>query len=259
MADPNSVDIAKKTQVLANRVSSLFKEAAKLWPKVNFDAHRGVCWADDAIEVCICEEECNCDAMEELPLGRDVFNDDGKEFTPVPLPSSFSQVPSGWKRVASLEQEMRVAQADEALEALRVAIGHKSFLYLENRDWATGKRERTRGYDRINAVEDNMRKHIKIYKSARWALIRLGLEDTYPQFRPLTRADTKAVTAVYNPNKRGDRNAGASWIWRRNAAVDDGNESPGPDNGDYMDEGAVVVRFVPPGRSHGVSPLSVPC
>lgn len=147
-------------------------------------------------------------------MGRDELDESDVEVSPIPLPSSFDARPAGWVRVSNLEEELRVAQAEEALEALRVDISHKSFLYLENRDWATGKRERTRGYDRINAVEANMRLHIKKYECARWALGRLGVGGKYPQFLPLTRADTKAVTAVFNPNKRGERNAGMSWIWR---------------------------------------------
>ncbi|KAJ3520162.1 hypothetical protein NMY22_g12875 [Coprinellus aureogranulatus] len=147
------------------------------------------------------------------------------EMKPLPLPSSFNVVPTGWVRISKLEEELRVAQAEEVLESLRVDIGHKSFLYLENRDWATGKREQTRGYDRINAVEENMRSHIKKYNCAMWALCRLRVADNYPWFLSLSRADTKAVTAVYNPNKRGDRTAGMSWIWRKEGCVEGDSDS----------------------------------
>lgn len=65
-----------------------------------------------------------------------------------------------------------------------------------------------------------MQSHIKKYEPARWALSQLGVSDKYPHFLPITRTDTKAVTAVFDPNKRGDRNAGMSWIWRRHGTIE---------------------------------------
>ncbi|KAJ3503219.1 hypothetical protein NMY22_g18324 [Coprinellus aureogranulatus] len=232
-----SVDMAKKGQNLAQRVTSVFRQAAKLFPNIDFNSRTGRQWVNDTVEICVCEEECSCDddvnhltsdsdSLGELPMRDGPLADSDQELTPLPLPSSFDRKPHGWDRVCNLEEELRVAQANEALEEVRLDIGHKSFLYLENREWSTGKRERTRGYDRINAVESNLRSHIKKYESARWALHRLGLASRYPQFHPLTRADTRAVTAVYNPNKRGDRNAGMSWIWRRHVAVEEVGDGP---------------------------------
>lgn len=252
-----SVSVAQKGQALAKRVKALARRIQDLYPKLNFEELGGRHWANDNIQICVCEDDCLCDVLEELPLGRDPVDDSLLELSAVALPSAFDTLPYGWVGVKNIEEALRVAQANEALEALRVDIGHKSFLYLENRDWATGKRERTRGYDRINAVEQNMRSHLKRYESARWALHRLGVAHDYPQFLPITRADTRAVTAVYNPNKRGDRNAGMSWIWRGSGTVEGeiGDETGPKEDNAYLKEGG-FFDCMPSSITHNVSPVS---
>ncbi|KAJ3533262.1 hypothetical protein NMY22_g7406 [Coprinellus aureogranulatus] len=233
-----SVILAKKRQALAKRVTTFLHEFSALFPSLDQSSSSLQHWANDAIEICVCEGDCLCGAMAELPLAREDVDESSVELSKLPLPSSFNRKPSSFARARTIEEDLRVAQADEALEALRTDIGHKSFLYLENRDWAMGKRERTRSYDRINAVEANMRINIKRYDSARWALDRLGVLSRYPQFLPISRADTKAVSAVYDPNRRGDRNAGMPWIWRRHGSIDEDDRPGGNSNqrSEYLDE-----------------------
>jgi hypothetical protein len=107
------------------------------------------------------------------------------ELSIVPLPSSFEVLPEGWSSIAKKEEELRVAQANEALEFLRADIGHKSYLYHANRSLANSKRERTHGYDSINAIEQSMCLNAQKYQLAQWALGRLGMAGNYPQFLPL--------------------------------------------------------------------------
>jgi hypothetical protein len=155
------------------------------------------------------------------------------EYTVVPLPSSFLTLPLGWTDLAHSEEALRVAQANEALESLRADIGHKSYLYRANRGLATGKRERTRGYDAINSVERSMRLNAQKYKLARWSLEHLGALNRYTQFQPLLREHTKGVTAIYDPNKPGQRTDDLSWIWKMNVKGDS-------EAYDYLHEGASI-------------------
>ncbi|RXW11360.1 hypothetical protein EST38_g14495 [Candolleomyces aberdarensis] len=158
------------------------------------------------------------------PSAMDLYNaknsKEDVELSIIPLPSSFDVLPDGWMDLAQTEEELRVAQANEALELLRSDIGHKSYLYRANRALANGKRERTRGYDSINAVERSMRINAQKYRLALWALERLSVATKYPQFQALVREDTKAVTAIYDPNKPGLRTDIMSWIWKINIKED---------------------------------------
>ena len=110
-----------------------------------------------------------------------------------------------------------------------MAIGHKSYLYRSNVRLAEGKRQRTRGYDTVKVVDQQLRMHIKIYTHARWALIRLGADaDVLNRFQKLLPEHTNAITAVYKPNAGGQRNKPLSWIWTM--------KTPGQNGSLYLDE-----------------------
>ncbi|KAJ3547371.1 hypothetical protein NMY22_g1672 [Coprinellus aureogranulatus] len=128
--------------------------------------------------------------------------------------------PSRWEPEMKKEEELRVAQAHEALEALRGHIAHKSYLYRTNRKLARGKRGRKSRYGKISSVEKNIRLEAKRYDLARWALFRLGAAEKYPELEELTSKDTKAVVTVWDPNAEGQRNAELSWIWKVRSSSD---------------------------------------
>lgn len=181
-----NLDLAKKSEALAKRVRLFYAEGKELFIGMDLVSHVGEQWDGDAIEVCVCEEECSCAELEELPMGRVVFDTSSDELAALPLPSSFDDLPEDWEDVAQTEVGLRVAQAEEALEALRGEIAHKSCLYRGKRELAGGGRGVTRSYDEINGVEARMRSHVKVYESARWALHRLGVSAKYPRFlRPI--------------------------------------------------------------------------
>ncbi|KAJ3525648.1 hypothetical protein NMY22_g10486 [Coprinellus aureogranulatus] len=211
-----SVDIATKSQALSKRVSALLETAAELFPDIDPE-DEVTHWENDAVEVCVCEQECSCAELAELPWSKtSVDLSSRSELAALPLPSSFLNLPSGWNLFAQQEEKLRVAQAEESLEALRGEIATKSFLYRGNKDFATGKRGRTRAYQGINEVESRMRSQIKHYHSAVWALNRLAPAGKYRRFQNITRQDTRAVTSVYDPNRRGERNETLSWIFLLN-------------------------------------------
>ncbi|KAJ2921882.1 hypothetical protein H1R20_g15212, partial [Candolleomyces eurysporus] len=192
------LELEKKRESILTKLNDLYSRAATLFPSVKFDRMKG--GRPDVHDVCTCEESCGCFARE-----KDRPWEDGKqvEYAVVPLPSSFDNVPSGWDPLIKKEIDLRVAQANEALENLRSDIVNKSYLYRANRGLAKGKRERTRGYDTINLVETSMQLNAQRYKLAKWALKRLA-----------------AVTAIYDPNKPGLRTDDLSWIWRLNVKKD---------------------------------------
>jgi hypothetical protein len=209
------LELEKKRESLLTRLNDFYSRAAGLFPSIRFDRIRGQ--GHQVQDVCTCKADCNCSVAE----GARSQNDgEQAEHAIVLLPSSFATLPEGWDGLAHREESLRVAQANEALEAVRSDIGNKSYLYRANRSLATGKRERTRGYDAINGVERSMRINAQRYKIARWALHRLAKVDKYPQFQVLSSADTRAVTAIYDSNMPGLRTDDLSWIWKMNVQKD---------------------------------------
>ncbi|KAF5338268.1 hypothetical protein D9611_014611 [Ephemerocybe angulata] len=219
------INTARTAQAIIKLMNIFFEEAEDLFPDIKLEELQARPWGNEE-EPCVCEEDCICE--EERERMKSFLSGSEVELSALPLPSAFLQLPDGWEEVAEKEEALRVAQAEEALEALRNDIVEKSRLYRANRGLAVGKRERTRGYDAINEVERSMRYHVKRYNSALWALGELGVADRYPRFEELTRAHTIAVSSVYDPNKPGSRDEELSWIWHLNVGDSD--------NSVYMEE-----------------------
>ncbi|TFK17926.1 hypothetical protein FA15DRAFT_683413 [Coprinopsis marcescibilis] len=136
------------------------------------------------------------------------------ETLPVLLPSSLPNVFHQYPLAKEIERKLHIAQANETLEAMRAAIGHKSFLYRSDVRLARGYWKRTLAYKSVQDVNDGLRQQIKVYSACRWSLERLGAHDDLQKFKALQPKDTLALTSVYDPNSRGQRDASLSWIWK---------------------------------------------
>lgn len=222
-----AVKIEKKAENLAKRVRNLVKEASTVFKTVDLDSLTLGQWEGDEVEVCVCEDDCACTDLEELPMGRAVFDKSLEELSILPLPSNCppGELPSSMAFAVEAEVAMRVAQLDGLLEDVRGIVSEKSFLFRAKRALTSAGRPVTRSYDDIKEIEDRLRLLILQYECGRWALHRLAGADKYPRFQKLTGTHTKAVTAVYDPNRPGERNAESSWIWDLEAKGDISKDS----------------------------------
>ncbi|EAU81208.2 hypothetical protein CC1G_09452 [Coprinopsis cinerea okayama7 len=230
--DSQQLEVTKRREQLHADIGTFYMTAASLFPGADLDSLKYDGPPVEAVEI-------------EAPVGgeddEDIVMDDVADDNPfslsqneieevkVPLPSSFDAndsgiAPSLLGRARKRELELRIAQAEDALESIRTHIAHKSFLYRSNVRLAEGKKQKTRGYAAVKAVDKHLRHEIKVYNQARWALRRLGAdENTRLRYRPIVRDDTRAVTAIYKPNARGERNKALPWIWNMNVAGDSSN------------------------------------
>jgi hypothetical protein len=111
------------------------------------------------------------------------------------------------------EKKLRMGQANDALQGIRVALSKKAILFRGLRE-ATSKTKRNRSWDHIKSTTGSARHHVQIYLRARKALIRLGASpDELAKYQPLTREQLKITTARIDPTLRGTRNAHLAWFW----------------------------------------------
>lgn len=139
----------------------------------------------------------------------------------IPLPSSFGRAACGGrlKQVAQVELSLRKGQANDALHALRLAIGKKSFVYWSKiRKGSTGKNSnygrRKRNSTDAQTLEMSIDQSSKVYMSARRAMAHLGASEAdLDKYQILRKADVSASTAIVDFNAAGQRNKSLSWIW----------------------------------------------
>ncbi|KAH8087120.1 hypothetical protein BXZ70DRAFT_1011599 [Cristinia sonorae] len=143
------------------------------------------------------------------------------------LPSSLSSIPPfpELKVLQKKELDLRIAQAYDALNELRLNIAHRSFLYRTAVRLASSYGANTRARQLIQGVSNAVAKAARQYCQAFEAiqLLQRGTPDERCDiFRKLDKSDLKSDTTALEFNARGTRHSKLSWIW----SVDKGSESP---------------------------------
>jgi hypothetical protein len=141
------------------------------------------------------------------------------EKKPVLLPSTIGYercVKLGLNALVTKEIALREGQANDSLQAIRLAIGEKSFRFRKQLRFATSKKKKTRSWDGIHVVGKRIQHHRLVYRQARYALKQLGFDEgkLESQFQELKDDDLETSTAIMEPNARGQRKKQLSWIWQ---------------------------------------------
>ena len=134
------------------------------------------------------------------------------------MPSSFTRgdiTRLGLESLARQELELRKGHANDALEGLRLALGHKALLWRTKVQVANTTRKRTRAWDDIKSARQQVEKNIRSYHRAQRAIINLGADKetmlTYKVIRP---TDLKMSGDIVDPSQLGQQNDVLSWFWR---------------------------------------------
>ena len=117
-----------------------------------------------------------------------------------------------------IEMRLRVRQADALLTSLRELIADKSFHYSHVLRLTTCQSMRTRARTKIAALNAEMSLCCRAYTRCRIAMMRLQVPpEIMSRYKPLTRGDIKASTALLKPNEPGSSTLRLSWIWQTQA------------------------------------------
>jgi hypothetical protein len=152
---------------------------------------------------------------------EDGDNDDDHEMpekTAICMPSSLMSEDIqrlGLQSLADQEIKLREGQANDCLQALRMALGHKAVLFRTKMRNATTSIRKTRTWDDIKVVTVKVNKHARAYRRARNALERLGADDAMMRrYEKLEKEDLKLSKDVTEENRFGQRNDVLPWFWR---------------------------------------------
>lgn len=169
-------------------------------------------------------DECWTDPADEDDLFQSAPDDDTPETSCLPLPSALT---SGLSEVlGERELALRQGQANDALHAIRIALGQKAFLFRTSVRNAKSQRTKTRAWDGINSQDATVRQHARIYSRARDAMVALSATaDLLQRYRELSPGDLKASTAIADPSRPNHRNDQLAWFWKVDAIADSADES----------------------------------
>jgi hypothetical protein len=126
--------------------------------------------------------------------------------------------------LAKAELRLREGQLNDSLHHIRIALGHKSYLFRNNVRPARTQRLKTRAWAEVHAVESTVQHHARVYNRARQSMLDLGADTSLlDRYKVLDRQDLRIDTTVIAPDVRGQRNRSLPWFWsmdvRRDADV----------------------------------------
>ncbi|KAH6892653.1 hypothetical protein BKA70DRAFT_1376230 [Coprinopsis sp. MPI-PUGE-AT-0042] len=144
----------RREQLQADAVQFL-EDAQRLFPAVDFEDYQ---WfnppdTNPSIDLEV-DEDYQFDLESDNPFVDSIKDPEALD---IPLPSAFQTLPASMKSARRKEISLRIAQANDSLEAIRTEIGHKSYL----------------GFAAVKAADRSMRHHIRIYNQSTWALKQL--------------------------------------------------------------------------------------
>jgi hypothetical protein len=116
--------------------------------------------------------------------------------------------------LAKTELRLREGQLNDSLHHIRIALGHKSYVFRNDVRPARTQRLKTRAWAEVHAVESTVQHHARVYMRARQAIVDLGADAfLLDRYKVLKRQDLSVDTSVIAPQVRGQRNKSLPWFW----------------------------------------------
>jgi hypothetical protein len=229
-------DIALKRSRLQERVDTFQKQAAKLLDTVSSDGDDA--WDDASIgEIYV--------GMEFDGIGEGEDDDEGTSSaaeghhqTQLSSTDSFidaehislhlpSHLGHNWcdrnaaENLAKAELRLREGQLNDSLHHIRIALGHKSYVFRNDVRPARTQRLKTRAWQEVHAVESTVQHHARVYMRARQAIVDLNAGTVLlERYKILTRQDLSVKTSIIAPEVRGQRNKSLPWFWTMDVRKD---------------------------------------
>jgi hypothetical protein len=116
--------------------------------------------------------------------------------------------------LAKAELCLRQGQLNDTLHHIRIALGHKSYLFRNDIRPARTQRLKTRAWAEVHAAESTVQHHARVYMRSRKAIVDLGADRSLlDRYKVLTRQDLSVKTSRIAPDVRGQRNQSLPWFW----------------------------------------------
>jgi hypothetical protein len=112
------------------------------------------------------------------------------------------------------EIQLRVGQCNDALHAIRLAVGKKAFVFRNDVRKARSKKYKTKAYHKVQATADLLSLRAQIYRRSRVALQSLGADESIlKKYQVLTAEHLKAKETFLDSTVKGVKHKHLAWFW----------------------------------------------
>jgi len=116
--------------------------------------------------------------------------------------------------LANAELCLWEGQLNDSLHHIRIALGHKSYLFRNNVHPARMQRLKTHAWAEVHAVETTVQHHARVYTHVWRSMLDLGADNSLlDQYKVLKPQDLKIDTTIIAPDVCGQQNKLLPWFW----------------------------------------------
>ena len=159
-------------------------------------------------------------------------------FLPSNLPKSLHNEP-WFTRMAQIEKDLRMGQAEDSLSSLRLALKYRDSLRNGRKKLAPGNKNSTRAATVLQRATYFVESKAEAYRRAREAMLELGMPEDDKRYPPLLAAQV-FVKRTSGPKELGEGSFTGSWIWEKGprGILSDDEED------EWEEEGEVHTIFI---------------
>jgi hypothetical protein len=149
----------------------------------------------------------------------------------LPLPSSISskKIKSSLDDLISIERQLRIGQANDALEGVRIGLANKSLLLSNDVNKSRSTKQSTRAWASVRNAQGHILVHARSYQRAWKALNSIGMPEDLVNYQELDQKDLVVVKDIAMAKRFGQGSHTLAWFWRIGPSQDQLT-------GDWMEE-----------------------
>jgi len=216
--------VAEKRERLQARIDAFHRQAVEFWGPISGDVPVNHLEPIDDEDLVPSDVDDDGDEEENVFLTSPLDDDLAAERQALLLPSNLGLEvceEQGYMAFVKQEKTLRMGQANDALQGIRLGLSRKAIIFRQDIRKATTKKKKLRSWDQIISVDVNVRHHAKVYGRARSGLILLGAEEQELQrYQVLQKEHLNITTARIDPSMRGQRDSSLAWFWTMDVKKD---------------------------------------
>ena len=194
--------------------------------------------AEESVET---EELIDNSLDEEIPF-EDEDDTEAASILPeaviLPLPSNISspKVTRSIESLISIDRELRIGQANDSLEGVRIGLANKSLLLLTDVNQSKSTKQSIRAWASVQNTQTQILFHARSYQRAWKALKFIGTPEDQIVYQKLEEKDLVVVKDVTMAKHFGQGSDRLAWFWRIGPSQD-------KLTGEWMEECEQVLCF----------------
>ena len=236
--------IVRLRTLLGRQVNKFLQSSSKFLPDIKDEDLRPLededinTPAEESVEA---EDLIDNSLNEEIPF-EDEDDTEAASILPetviLPLPSNITslKVKRSIESITLIERELRIGQANDSLEGIRIGLANKSLLLLTDVNQSKSTKQSTRAWASVRNTQTQILFHARGYQRAWKALKFIGTPEDQIIYQKLEEKDLVVVKDVTMAKRFGQGSDRLAWFWRIGPSQD-------KLTGEWMEECEQVLCF----------------